>query len=91
MDGDFNKRYATQQQIALKNYSSPIIFVVKKNVSIIKNMIDYNLILYIGLALMALGFMLFVVSVIMERHYEVKLFEFEKTRKKHIQIIKSNY
>ena len=38
-------------------------------------MIDYNLILYIGLALMALGFMLFVVAVIMERHYEVKLFE----------------
>jgi len=38
-------------------------------------MINYNLILCIGLALMALGFMLFVVAVIMERHYEVKLFE----------------
>ncbi len=44
-------------------------------------MIDYNLILYIGLALMALGFMLFVVSVIMERHYEVKLFELNQKMK----------
>ena len=34
-----------------------------------------NTILYIGLALMALGFIGFIVSIIMERHYEVKLFE----------------
>ena len=26
-----------------------------------------------------------------QKIYEIKLFEFEKTRKKHIQIIKSNY
>ena len=38
-------------------------------------MIDYNLILYIGLGFITLGFIGFIVSVIMERHYEVKLFE----------------
>ena len=41
-----------------------------------------NTILYIGLALMALGFIGFIVAIIMERHYEVKLWELEQERKK---------
>ena len=41
----------------------------------------YNLILYTGLALMALGFIGWVVSICMERHYEVKLWELEQKRK----------
>jgi len=41
-----------------------------------------NTILYIGLALMALGFIGFIVAMIMERHYEVKLWELEQERKK---------
>ena len=45
------------------------------------NMIDYNLILYIGLGFITLGSMLFVVSIIMERHYEVKLFELNQKMK----------
>jgi len=45
-------------------------------------MIDYNLILYIGLGFMIVGFLLFIVSIIMERHYEVKLWELEQERKK---------
>ena len=42
---------------------------------------DYNLILYIGLGFMIVGFLLFIVSIIMERHYEVKLWE-QKEREK---------
>ena len=38
----------------------------------------YNLILYIGLALIALGFFGFMISCIMERHYETKLYELNK-------------
>ena len=42
----------------------------------------YNLILYTGLSLMAIGFIGWVVSICMERHYERKLFELnEKLRK----------
>jgi hypothetical protein len=42
----------------------------------------YNTILYIGLSLMAIGFIGWVVSICMERHYERKLFELnEKFRK----------
>jgi hypothetical protein len=41
-----------------------------------------NTILYIGLALMALGFIGFIVAIIMERHYEVKLWELEQKRKR---------
>jgi len=42
----------------------------------------YNTLLYIGLTLMAVGFVGWVVSICMERHYEVKLFELnEKLRK----------
>jgi hypothetical protein len=42
----------------------------------------YNLILYIGLALMALGLIAFFVSCIMERHYETKLYELNKKLRK---------
>ena len=41
----------------------------------------YNTLLYIGLTLMAVGFVGWVVSIIMERHYEVKLWELEQKRK----------
>jgi len=44
-------------------------------------MINYNLILYIGLGFITLGFMLFVVSIIMDRYYEVKLFELNQKMK----------
>ena len=43
-----------------------------------------NTILYIGLALMALGFIGFIVAIIMERYYEVKLWELEQKRKKEL-------
>ena len=36
---------------------------------------NYNLVLYIGLALMLIGFVGFLISAIMERHLEVKLWE----------------
>ena len=42
----------------------------------------YNLILYIGLALMALGFAAFIVSCIMERYYDRKLNELDKKFRK---------
>ena len=42
----------------------------------------YNLILYIGLALMALGFIGFMVSCIMERYYDRKLNELDKKFRK---------
>ena len=42
----------------------------------------YNLILYIGLGLMLLGFFGFIVSIIMERHYERKLFELNQKLRK---------
>ena len=42
----------------------------------------YNLILYIGLALMALGFVAFFVSCIMERYYDKKLYELNKKLRK---------
>ena len=41
----------------------------------------YNTLLYIGLTLMAVGFVGWGVSIIMERHYEVKLWELEQKRK----------
>jgi len=44
-------------------------------------MIDYNLILYIGLGFMIIGFLLFIVSIIMERHYEVKIWELKERNK----------
>ena len=44
-------------------------------------MIDYNLILYIGVGFMIVCFLLFIVSIIMERHYEVKLWELKEREK----------
>jgi len=41
-----------------------------------------NTLLYIGLGLFALGFIGFIVAAIMERHYEVKLWELEQKRKR---------
>ena len=46
-------------------------------------MIDYNLILYIGLGFITLGFLLFVVAVNMEIYYDRKLYRLEQERKKH--------
>jgi hypothetical protein len=45
-------------------------------------MIDYNLILYIGLGFMIVGFLLFVVAEIMITHYDRKLWKLEQERKK---------
>jgi hypothetical protein len=45
-------------------------------------MIDYNLILYIGLGFITLGFLLFVVAVNMEIYYDRKLYRLEQKRKK---------
>jgi len=42
----------------------------------------YNLILYIGLALMALGLVSFFVSCIMEQYYDRKLHELNKRLRK---------
>ena len=44
-------------------------------------MIDYNLILYIGLGFMVVGFLLFIVAVIMESHYDRKLWELKERNK----------
>jgi len=40
-----------------------------------------NTLLYIGLGILALGFLLFIVSVIMERHYDRKLWELQERNK----------
>ena len=40
-----------------------------------------NSILFIGLGLLALGFLLFIVAVIMERHYDRKLWELKERNK----------
>ena len=42
---------------------------------------DYNLILYIGLGFITLVFLLFIVAIIMERHYEVKQWELKERKK----------
>ena len=53
-------------------------------------MIDYNLVLYIGIGLIVFGFVLFLVSIHFERQAEIKLFKqqqlrksFEKARNEH--------
>jgi len=38
----------------------------------------YNTLLYIGIAFLLSGFGLFIVSIIMERHYEVKLWKLQQ-------------
>ena len=46
----------------------------------------YNTLLYIGLTFLISGFLLFVVSIIMDRHYEVKLWELkQKERNKYVK------
>ena len=56
-----------------------------------------NTLLYVGLAFFAVGFIGFIISIIMERHYEIKLFELnqklqkdEQWRKKTLQVEVSN-
>ena len=39
---------------------------------------DYNLILYLGTALLAFGFALFIYSEMKERELDIKLFELEQ-------------
>ena len=41
-------------------------------------MIDYNLILFVGLGLIAFGFGLFLYSEMKERELDIKLFELEQ-------------
>lgn len=40
-DSDFSKSIAMKRQVEIEQYSRPIIFIVKKNVSILKNLIDW--------------------------------------------------
>ena len=42
-------------------------------------------ILYIGLAFMLIGFVGFIISIIMERHYEIKLWKQEQLHKSFIE------
>ena len=44
-------------------------------------MIDYNLVLYIGIGLIVFGFVLFLVSINFEREAEIKLFKQEQLDK----------
>jgi|TARA_Y100000114_G_scaffold59539_1_gene54492 hypothetical protein len=44
-----------------------------------------NTILYIGLGLMLVGFVGFLISAIMERHYEIKLWKHEQLHKSFIE------
>jgi len=41
-------------------------------------MIDYNLVLYIGIGLIVFGFVLFLVASHFEREAEIKLFKLEQ-------------
>ena len=40
----------------------------------------YNTLLYIGIAFLLSGFGLFIAAIIMERHYEVKLWKLKNER-----------
>ena len=44
-------------------------------------MIDYNLVLYIGIGLIVFGFVLFLISIHFERQAEIKLFKLEQLDK----------
>ena len=44
---------------------------------------DYNLLVYIGVGFMVVGFLIFVVAVNMEIYYDRKLYRLEQERKKH--------
>ena len=54
-------------------------------------MIDYNLILYIGLFLLIFGFILFVVSEIRIRQIDKELFRQEQLHKSFIKAIEDQY
>ena len=43
-------------------------------------MIDYNLVLYIGIGLIVFGFVLFLISIHFERQAEIKLFKLEQLK-----------
>ena len=49
-----------------------------------------NTLLYVGLAF-AVGFIGFIISIIMERHYEIKLFELNQKLQKDEQWRKKHY
>ena len=38
---DFNKRIATELQTSIQQYSRPLVFIIKKNVSILNNLIEW--------------------------------------------------
>ena len=44
-----------------------------------------NTILYIGLGVFLFGFIGFIISIIMERHYEIKLWKHEQLHKSFIE------
>ena len=44
-----------------------------------------NTLLYIGLGFMVVGFLGFILSTIMERHYEIKLWKHEQLHKSFIE------
>ena len=44
-------------------------------------MIDYNLVLYIGIGLIVFGFVLFLVATHFQRQAEIKLFKLEQLDK----------
>ena len=44
-------------------------------------MIDYNLVLYIGIGLIVFGFVLFLIAIHFERQAEIKLFKLEQLDK----------
>ena len=44
-------------------------------------MIDYNLVLYIGVGLIVFGFVLFLISIHFERKAEIELFKLEQLNK----------
>jgi hypothetical protein len=50
-----------------------------------------NTLLYVGLAFFAVGFIVFIISIIMERHYEIKLFELNRKLQKDEQWRKKHY
>lgn len=50
----------------------------------------YNTLLYIGLGFLISGFLLFIVSIIMERHYEVKLWELKQKERKNEKHYRTN-
>jgi len=54
-------------------------YVIVSHINRKENM--YNTLLYIGMAFLLSGFGLFIVAVIMERHYEVKLWKLKNERK----------